>query len=165
MKVIFLNTIKAFSILILLATFSCSLDDECTKNWYQDADNDGYGNVTVRKTACTQPDGYVAIFGDTDDSNPNINPGAAEIPNNNVDENSDGNYAYILFIDNDADGYGSAVSETVLLTSPLLNSNNVPPGYSLNSDDCDDNDLIVNPSATEIPNDGKDSNCDGSDNT
>lgn len=165
MKVNFINTIKALGIVMLSATVSCSLDDECTKNWYQDLDNDGFGNVTVRKTACTQPDGYVEFFGDTDDSNPAINPGASEIPNNNVDENSDGKYDYILYIDSDADGFGSTVSETISITYPIVNSGDVPPGYSLNSDDCDDNDLTVNPNATEIPNDGKDSNCDGNDNT
>jgi hypothetical protein len=38
--------------------------------WYLDEDGDGYGNVSVRFTACLGVTGYVLIAGDCDDSDP-----------------------------------------------------------------------------------------------
>ncbi|MBK9367986.1 MAG: putative metal-binding motif-containing protein [Deltaproteobacteria bacterium] len=38
-------------------------------------------------------------------------------------------------------------------------------GYNGEGEDCDDGDAAVNPGATETPDDGIDSNCDGEDNT
>ena len=60
----------------------------------------------------------------------------------------------IYYEDLDYDGFGSQTQAT-------LSSANM----SSNSDDCDDTDHDINPNATEIMNDGIDSNCDGSDNT
>ena len=55
--------------------------------WYQDADSDGYGNSAVILMACTKPAGYVAIGADCNDANPSVNPGAAEICGNGIDDN------------------------------------------------------------------------------
>jgi hypothetical protein len=74
------------------------LDDNCDGNidegagdtWYQDLDMDGFGNPLVTIVACITPIGYVGNSLDCDDTNPNINPDAVDIPDNGIDENCDG---------------------------------------------------------------------------
>ena len=73
-------------------------------------------------------------FVDCDDTNAAINPGAEDIPNNEVDENCDG----WLAVDIDLDGYNSEA-------------------------DCDDENAAINPGAQEIPNNEIDEDCDGMD--
>lgn len=79
-------------------------------------------------------DGYLGII-DCNDENADINQGATEIPNNNIDENCDG---IALIIDDDMDGFNS-------------------------DEDCDDTNPDINPDAMEIANNGIDEDCDGFD--
>ncbi|RYZ38719.1 MAG: hypothetical protein EOO71_22785 [Myxococcaceae bacterium] len=69
------------------------LNDTRTR-YYQDADGDGYGNnATSVYTACTPPSGYTTQrfdCNDTPGSGAGINPGAAEICGNGIDDNCDG---------------------------------------------------------------------------
>jgi len=113
---------------------------------------------------------------DCDDNNAMINTAAAEIPNNNVDENCDG---VILIIDNDGDGFNSDVdcddnNAMINTAAAEIPNNNVDEncdgviliidndGDGFNSDvDCDDNNAMINTAAAEIPNNNVDENCDG----
>ncbi len=140
-----------------------NLDDNCNgmtdenlgSNWYADADGDGYGNASASVQNCAQPSGYVSNAGDCDDSNPAINPNAAEICNH-LDDNCNGlmdeNAGPIWYADVDGDGYGNA--------SAGVQNCAQPSGYVSNADDCDDSNPAINPNATEICN-NLDDNCNG----
>ncbi|WP_164017665.1 putative metal-binding motif-containing protein [Pyxidicoccus trucidator] len=59
--------------------------------WYPDADSDTHGaNAGSILTACEPPANYVSRRWDCNDSNASINPDAAEICGNGVDDNCDG---------------------------------------------------------------------------
>ena len=73
--------------------------------YYLDNDNDTYGDINNSTSTCDgPPTGYVVNSTDCDDSDPNINPGVDEVPNNDIDEDCDGE---ALNIDNDMDGFNS----------------------------------------------------------
>jgi len=99
--------------------------------WYEDGDNDTYGNPNVSALACDQPVGYVSDNSDCDDNDASVNPGATEVAYNGKDD--DCNRA-TLDDDLDQDSYPIAT-------------------------DCDDTNAAVSPSATEVCND-VDDDCD-----
>jgi subtilisin-like proprotein convertase family protein len=59
------------------------------------------------------------------------------------------------YVDADRDGYGSAAA-------PAVFSCVRPSGYVLNADDCDDTLASANPLGEEVPGDGVDQDCNGS---
>lgn len=61
-----------------------------------------------------------------------------------------------IYIDADGDGYGDASAEAILACS-------APAGYADNNTDCDDDNVDVNPGATEVC-DNIDNNCSGENN-
>jgi hypothetical protein len=68
-----------------------SIDENVVQNtYYQDSDSDGFGNPLVSQTGCIIPPGYVPNDDDCNDANALINPLAAEICDNNIDENCNG---------------------------------------------------------------------------
>ena len=124
--------------------------ENCTDTW----DNDCDGLIdTLDPDAvgcppdCVDNDGdKFAVEGgvcgpvDCNDSDPAINPGAVDIPNNGIDENCSGSDSVdASILDNDGDG------------------------FSVTAGDCDDEDPAINPGAVDIPNNGIDEDCSGSD--
>ncbi|NOY25817.1 MAG: hypothetical protein GXP62_08070 [Oligoflexia bacterium] len=61
--------------------------------WYQDVDGDDYGLSDTTTVACSQPADYAPVADDCDDTDAAINPDAAEVCNNGVDDNCDGGYS------------------------------------------------------------------------
>lgn len=67
-------------------------DGSCTYSsvWYIDNDGDGFGTNAATANGCSAPAGYAANNTDCDDTNSAINPGAAEVCYNAIDENCSG---------------------------------------------------------------------------
>jgi hypothetical protein len=122
--------------------------------WYRDMDGDGYGIRAESIVSCEIPEGYAVQFGDCDDTDPEINPGAMEICGDGLDNNCDGSIDPDLewYRDQDGDGYGSA--------DDVVYSCEQPEGYVGIAGDCDDTDPLINPGAEEVC-DGLDNNCSG----
>ena len=128
----------------LFVMISCSNDDGCTtQTFYLDKDLDGFGGIestSACKVPTTAVGQYVTKDGDTNDNNPNINPGCD----------------LVFYLDEDNDGFG--------VGDPLSFCENPDEDLYTDNDtvfDCDDTNPNINPDTTEIANDGIDNNCDG----
>ena len=131
--------------------------------YYYDGDNDGYG-IGSPKCLCFATGSYRSTRGDDcDDNDASVNPGRTEVCSNgkdddcdrSVDENQENavncrNYYY----DGDNDTYGTSAYKCYC--SPYENYR------ATRSGDCNDNDASVNPGKTEVCNNQKDDDCDGS---
>ena len=135
------------------------IDQDCngTDQCYFDSDGDGYGrNATTGSDDmdCTDP-GESDNADDCDDADAAVNPGATEVPINDIDDDCDG--MLDCYVDDDRDGYGSS---SITQTS----SSCTDPGYAIQDGDCDEADAAVNPGAIELAADGVDGDCDGFEN-
>ncbi|MBB3124768.1 hypothetical protein FHS04_002295 [Mesoflavibacter sabulilitoris] len=158
----------------------CDIDSDCgvgetcfdgscqtVTTYYADNDNDGYGDASNSTQAGnTPPTGYVLDNTDCDDTNASINPGATEIPDNNIDEDCDVNSSkdYTFYADVDGDGYGDINNPLVASCPAPCNAEEqmtIPTGYVFNSLDCDDQNASINPFEAENTTDGIDNNCNG----
>lgn len=142
------------------------IDDDCNfiiddgldyNTYYQDDDNDGYGNILSNILSCNIiiPIGYTVDSTDCDDTNNMVHPGQPEICNT-TDENcnnliDEGLTENRFFIDQDDDGYGYSSLDTITCFSEVF-------GYVNDSTDCNDLNPNINPGAIELPNEFDD-NC------
>jgi len=72
------------------STITLNLTIQTPIAYYQDMDNDGYGNAAVTQLSCSPISGHVTNNTDCDDNNNAINPVAADIPANGIDEDCNG---------------------------------------------------------------------------
>lgn len=110
-----------------------AIDEGVGSQWYQDADNDGFGELTVFTLSCLKPAGFVADSTDCNDSDPLINPNAIEVCNNGIDSNcnpGDESTGSIWYQDYDADGIG--------FTYATVQACAKPDGFVATGGDCDD---------------------------
>jgi len=69
---------------------TCDAFCELPPLYYQDFDLDGYGTNAVPQLWCSPQIGWSLLSGDCDDGNAGINPSAAEVCGNEIDEDCDG---------------------------------------------------------------------------
>jgi MYXO-CTERM domain-containing protein len=128
--------------------------------FYADFDGDGYGDPDSLTEACEAPGGHVENGEDCDDGVSYSYPGADEVCDD-LDNDCDGEIdedaidMLTYYADSDDDGYGDA-SSVMMSCDPLS-------GFVLDSSDCNDDADSAYPGGTEIPYDGIDNDCDGSD--
>lgn len=123
-----------------------------TDVWFADADDDDHGDPATAEYACDQPNNYVSIGDDCDDSRGDVSPSDAErCDDTDVDEDCDGlsddddasvSNTEIWYLDGDSDGFVDM--------DMALSACEAPTGYTQADADCDDSRADVNPFAIEV---------------
>jgi hypothetical protein len=145
-----------------------NLDNDCdglidegfaVLTWYLDSDQDGFGGLDSILSVLSPGSNYLLINGDCNDTIALINPNAQEVCDgidNNCDGLIDNGIVFLTYYaDSDQDGFGNlAFSQSAC---------SQPSGYVLDSTDCDDNNAALNPGAIDIPINGIDEDCNGTD--
>jgi len=140
--------------------------------YYVDSDNDGYGDNSTLRESCSQPGPeFIAVSGDCDDGNAQVNPGQVERCDGGLDNDCNGladaadpdsTGVDLYRVDGDGDGYGPIDTEQRRCSGEAG-----PEGLLLITaanagDDCDDGDPAINPGALELCTQvGVDENCNG----
>ena len=102
-------------------------------------------------------DGY-PLASDCDDADPTVNPGAEEVcdaRDNDCDQAIDEGVRSTWYEDQDGDGHGDPTGS--------IEACDLPVGYAVEGDDCDDADAATFPGAPEVWYDGVDQDCAGDD--
>jgi hypothetical protein len=127
-------------------------------SYYIDDDGDGYG-AGAAILSCTQPAGTLTNNTDCNDVAMDINPGAQEVCNSEIDDDCDGladdadpgvSGQNSYYYDNDGDSFGGG--EAILSCIQ-------PAATVINNTDCNDASFVINPDALEICN-FLDDDCD-----
>jgi hypothetical protein len=131
--------------------------------FYQDSDEDGFGNPSVSISACNQPNGYVEDNADCNDNNSTVNPGESESCSNTIDDNCDGNIneeapgtAINYYLDADNDGFFNT-TPIAICAVPSGNYTTNPANTLIL--DCNDNNSAIKPTAAEICGNEVDEDC------
>ena len=127
------------------------VDENCDGHDLADVDHDGYcklGYVIMNKTLqCPKETGSFGT--DCNDNATAINPGAIDIPYDNIDQNCDGHDTG----DVDQDGYCA-------LNYQITNSTiQCPKDTGISGTDCNDSQALANPGQVEITYNGLDDDC------
>jgi len=117
--------------------------------YYKDNDGDGFGVFETKQCQCDSVGpGYSVKFGDCNDQDPNLGPGAPEICDD-IDNDCDG--AIDEGCDEDQDGWCN-------INLPVVG---FPATCPFGPGDCYDGAGEVNPGQLETAGDGLDNNCNG----
>ena len=132
------------------------------RDFWLDADGDGYGDADESVRACAAPSGYVSNGDDCDDTDALVHPGAPDDQCNGVDNNCDGvadseAEQVTRYPDRDGDGWGVLEEEE---QGCLPSDSEVASGWVSQPGDCDDEDPAVFPGAPQLC-DGKANPCAG----
>lgn len=151
---------------------------------YRDADGDGFGDGDPRfaiSVACP-PAGFSPLTGDCNDNDTTIHPlidatarthtPLANAPLETSEASRSAAYVAdgidqdcdtfdLCYIDADGDDYGDDNATPPYVVDNDRNCDNLSALTAPQPGDCDDTNAAVNPSATEVPGDGIDNDCDG----
>jgi len=132
------------------------IDEGVLISYYLDNDGDTFGNPTSTTLACSTPIGYVINGNDCNDNLANINPATSELCNlvdDNCNNQTDEGVQQLFYVDADTDSFGNPNITILACAAPI--------GYVINNLDCNDNNIGIYPSASEICN-NLDDNCNTS---
>lgn len=134
------------------------VDENVTTTFYDDVDDDGYGDVDAPVAGCALGAGQSTNASDCDDADPNVHPGAFEACDG-IDQDCD------LEVDEGVTGtwYADADGDTYGNPSAPVSACAQPSNTSIDNRDCNDTSSAIYPGAAETCGDTVDQDCNGYD--